>query len=172
MNATRWKPLAAFFALEAKVKSPLLPLRLITDRVRAGSYITQLLVGMGIFGMFLFMTFYFQEIHGFSAVKSGLCFLPFSLGIIFSAGATSQLLPKIGPRPLATLGCVMASAGLLYLSTIQYNSGYVTHVMPAMIIMSLGLGIGVENCSVQRAFRGRRVSITMKLYALLAIILS
>ena len=133
--------LAAFFALEAKVKSPLLPLRLITDRVRAGSYITQLLVGMGIFGMFLFMTFYFQEIHGFSAVKSGLCFLPFSLGIIFSAGATSQLLPKIGPRPLATLGCVMASAGLLYLSTIQYNSGYVTHVMPAMIIMSLGLGM-------------------------------
>lgn len=133
--------LAFFFLLESKVKSPLLPLRLITDRVRAGSYITQLLVGMGIFGMFLFMTFYFQNIHGFSAVKSGLCFLPFSLGIIFSAGLTSQLLPKVGPRPLATIGCLMASGGLLYLSTIQYDSGYVTHVMPAMIVMSLGLGM-------------------------------
>ena len=133
--------LVTFFTIESRKKEPLLPLRLLTDRVRAGSYLTQILVAMGIFGMFLFMTFYFQNVHGFTAVKTGLLFLPFSLGIILSAGATSQLLPRLGPRPLATTGCLMASAGLLYLSFIGPTSSYVAHVMPAMIIASLGLGM-------------------------------
>ena len=133
--------LAVFFYIESVVASPLLPLRLITDRVRAGAYLAQLLVGFGLFGMFLFLTFYFQQIHGYSAVKSGLCFLPFSVGIILSAGATSQILPRTGPRPLATIGCAMAGAGLFFLSTITATSSYALHVMPAMIFMSLGLGM-------------------------------
>ncbi len=144
--------LAMFFVIESRVASPLLPLRLITDRVRAGAYLTQLFVGLGLFGMFLFLTFYFQDIHGYSAVKSGLCFMPFSIGIIVSAGATSQLLPKTGPRPLATLGCLMASGGLLYLSTIQVDSSYLAHVMPAMIVMSLGLGMAFVSVSSTALF--------------------
>ncbi len=90
--------------------------------------------------MFLFMTFYFQDVHGYSAVKSGLLFLPFSLGIIVSAGVTSQLLPKFGPRPLATIGAAMGAAGLFYLSMFHANSSYIAHVMPAMIVASLGMG--------------------------------
>ena len=133
--------LTIFFVIEARKKEPLLPLRLLTDRVRGGSYLTQILVGLGLFGMFLFMTFYFQDVHGYSAVKTGLLFLPFSVGIILSAGATSQLLPKFGPRPLATTGCAMAGVGLFYLSFISPTSSYVAHVMPAMIIASLGLGM-------------------------------
>jgi EmrB/QacA subfamily drug resistance transporter len=133
--------LLTFFVIESRKKQPLLPPRLLMDRVRAGSYVTQILVALGIFGMFLFMTFYFQIIHGFSAVKSGLLFLPFSLGVIVSAGTTSQLLPKVGPRPLATGGCVMAAIGLFYLSFIGPHSSYLAHVMPAMIITSLGLGL-------------------------------
>ncbi len=133
--------LAMFFVIESRVKSPLLPLRLITERHRAGAYLTQLLVGLGLFGMFLFMTYYFQNVHLYSAVKSGLLFLPFSLGVIASAIAATRLLPRFGPRPLASMGCLMAAAGLFYLSYITPSSAYISHVMPAMLIMSLGLGM-------------------------------
>ena len=128
-----------FFFLETRVPHPLLPLRLF-NRIRGGSYLSSILAGMGIFGMFLFMTFYFQNIHGYSAVKSGLCFLPFSLCVIISAGSASKLLPKIGHRPLATVGLIMAAFGLLYLSTLTATSSYATHVLPGLMLMSLGLG--------------------------------
>ncbi len=128
-----------FFFLETRVPHPLLPLRLF-NRIRGGAYLSSILAGMGIFGMFLFMTFYFQNIHGYSAVKSGLCFLPFSLCVIISAGSASKLLPKIGPRPLATVGLIMAAFGLLYLSTLTATSSYATHVLPGLMLMSLGLG--------------------------------
>jgi len=130
-----------FFVIEQRVKSPLLPLRLLTDRVRAGAFLAQIFVGLGLFGMFLFMTFYFQNVHGYSAVKTGLLFLPFSVGIIVSAGASSQLLPKIGPRLLVSIGCTMGACGLFLLSLIKPESSYVGHVMPAMIVTSLGLGM-------------------------------
>ena len=104
--------LLVFFVIERRIKEPLLPLRLITDRVRAGAFLAQLFVGLGLFGMFLFMTFYFQYVEQYSAVKTGLLFMPFSFGIILAAGMTSQWLPKFGPRPLATIGNLMAAAGL------------------------------------------------------------
>lgn len=133
--------LAVFFIIEALVKQPLLPLRLLADRVRAGAYLTQLLVALALFGMFLWITFYFQDIHHFSAVKSGLLFMPFSLGVIVAAGVTSQLLPKVGPRPLATIGSLMAAVGMGLLSLVTPTSSYLVHVMPSMIITSLGLGL-------------------------------
>ncbi len=133
--------MAAFFVIESVVEQPLLPLRLLSDRVRAGAYITQTLVALGIFGMFLWITFYLQDIHRYSAVKSGLLFMPFSLGVIVSAVLTSQLLPRFGPRPLATIGCLMTAIGLLLLSEVSATSSYLTHVMPAMIVASLGLGM-------------------------------
>jgi len=132
--------LFVFFQIESRVKSPLLPLRLLTDRVRAGSYLSQVFVGLGLFGMFLFLTFYFQDVHQYSAVKSGLLYMPFSVGVILGAGATSQILPKIGPRLIATAGSLMGAFGLLLLSFLAPNSSYLTRVMPAMIIASLGLG--------------------------------
>jgi EmrB/QacA subfamily drug resistance transporter len=133
--------LGVFFLVEGRKTQPLLPLRLLTDRVRGGSYMTQILVALGIFGMFLFMTFYFQNVEQYSAVKSGLLFLPFSVGVIVSAAITAQLLPKLGPRPLATLGCLMGAGGLFYLSFITPSSSYLTRLLPPMIVMSLGLGL-------------------------------
>ena len=132
--------LGVFLLIENYKKQPLLPLRLLADRIRGGAYLAQIFITLGLYGMFLFMTFYFQDVHGYSAVKSGLLFLPFSLGIIVSAGVTSQLLPKFGPRPLATIGAAMGAAGLYYLSMFHANSTYVAHVMPAMIVASLGMG--------------------------------
>jgi EmrB/QacA subfamily drug resistance transporter len=147
--------LALFFVIEARISAPLLPLRLISDRVRAGAFLAQLFVGLGLFGMFLFMTFYFQNVELYSAVKTGLLFMPFSFGIIVAAGAASQFLPKIGPRPLATLGAVMAAFGLLYLSTIKIDSSYVTHIMPALIVVSLGLGLAFVSVASTALFNVR-----------------
>jgi EmrB/QacA subfamily drug resistance transporter len=132
--------LVVFFLIEQRVSSPLLPMRLLTNRYRAAAYLSQLLLAFGLYGMFLFMTFYFQTVHGYSAVKSGLCFLPFSLGVIISATTASQLLPKFGPRPLATVGSFMGSLGLLGLSMLHPESSYALHVMPCLLMMSLGMG--------------------------------
>jgi EmrB/QacA subfamily drug resistance transporter len=147
--------LVIFFVIERRIKEPLLPLRLITDRVRAGAFLAQLFVGLGLFGMFLFMTFYFQDVEQYSAVKTGLLFMPFSIGIILAAGLTSQWLPKVGPRPLATIGNLMAAFGMLYLSFIKVGSSYVTSVMPAMIVTSLGLGIAFVSIASTALFNVR-----------------
>src|SRR5664280_835709 len=98
-------------------------------------------IGGALLCVFFFMTFYFQNVDAYSAVKSGLLFMPFSIGVIVSAGVASQLLPRIGPRPLATIGCFLGAGGLAYLSFIKPDSTYLTHVMPPMIITSLGLGL-------------------------------
>ena len=141
--------------IQSRIKSPLLPLRLITDRVRAGAFLAQLLVGLGLFGMFLFMTFYFQDVEQYSAVKTGLLFMPFSVGVILAAGFASQLLPKIGPRPLATGGTLMAAAGMFYLSFIKVDSSYVGSVMPALIVTSLGLGLAFVSIASTALFNVR-----------------
>ena len=133
--------LATFLNIESRKEQALMPIRLIKDRVRGGAYLGQVLVSLALYGMFLFMTFYFQQIHGYSAVRSGLLFLPFSLGVIFSAIVASKLLPKFGPRPLATVGTVMGAGGLFYLSQVTATSSYGLHVLPGMLIISLGMGL-------------------------------
>jgi hypothetical protein len=105
--------------------------------------------------MFLFMTFYFQNVEQYSAIKTGLLFMPFSIGVILAAGMTSQWLPKFGPRPLATIGNLMAAFGLLYLSFIKVDSSYVSSVMPAMIVTSLGLGVAFVSIASTALFNVR-----------------
>jgi EmrB/QacA subfamily drug resistance transporter len=131
--------LAAFFVLESRLRNPLLPLHIVKDRNRGGSYLIFLLVGAGLFAMFLFLTFYLQLVLGYSPLRAGFAFLPFSLGIIFAAGAVAQLLPRVGPRPLMLIGLTMATASMLWLTQIHPDSNYFTHVLPPMIVMSVGL---------------------------------
>ena len=133
--------LVAFLNIESRKEQPLMPIRLIKDRVRGGAYLGQILVALALYGMFLFMTFYFQQIHDYSAVSSGLLFLPFSLGVIFSAIVASKLLPKFGPRPLATVGTLMGATGLFYLSNMSATSSYGFHILPGMLTIAFGLGL-------------------------------
>ncbi len=98
--------------------SPLLPLRIALDRNRGGSYLMFLLVGAGLFAMFLFLTYYFQITLGYSPLKSGFAFLPFSGGIIVTAGVVAQLLPRVGPKPLMVPGLAAARLGMLLLTRI------------------------------------------------------
>lgn len=131
--------LVAFVLWEQRARNPLLPLRVVLDRNRGGSFLVFLLVGAGLFAMFLFLTYYFQVNLGYTPLEAGFAFLPFSLGIILSAGFVSQLLPRVGPRVLILPGLSLAVVGMLLLTRIQQDSSYWTSVFPAMVIMSVGL---------------------------------
>jgi EmrB/QacA subfamily drug resistance transporter len=141
--------LVAFVVWERRTTNPLLPLRIVLDRNRGGSYLTFLFVGAGLFAMFLFLTYYFQINLGYSPLKAGFAFLPFSGGIILAAGVVAQLLPRIGPRPLLIPGLILAIVGMLLLTRISQDSSYVAVVLPAEILMSVGLaGVFIPASSV------------------------
>ena len=133
--------LIIFVAIEAKVANPLMPLRVVTERNRGGSYLGSLVVGAGLFSMFLFLGLYLQVILGYSPLKSGFAFLPFTAGIIIFAGIASQLLPKFGPRALMVPGLVAAGTGLLLMTRITPDTSYTTHVLPSLLIMSSGMAL-------------------------------
>jgi EmrB/QacA subfamily drug resistance transporter len=133
--------LIAFVIIESKVANPLMPLRVITERNRGGSYLGSLVVGAGLFSMFLFLGLYLQVVLGYSPLKSGFAFLPFTAGIIIFAGVASQLLPKVGPKPLMVPGLIAASVGLLLLTRITPETSYATHVVPSLLIMSSGMAL-------------------------------
>jgi EmrB/QacA subfamily drug resistance transporter len=132
--------LVGFVVYERRASAPLLPLRVVLDRNRGGSFLASLLVGIALFGTFLFLTFYFQSTLHYSALKSGFAFLPFSGGIIVSATLASQLLPRLGPRTLMTGGLLMAALGLTWFTQIGLHTGYVTHVLLPEVVVSMGLG--------------------------------
>ena len=132
--------LVAFVVVERGVTHPLLPLRVVLDRNRGGAFLASLLVGIALFGVFLFLTYYFQGTLHYSPLRSGIAFLPFSGGIIVSAMVASQLLPRLGPRFLMTGGLAMAVVGLVWFTQIGVHTSYAGHVLPAELVVSLGLG--------------------------------
>jgi EmrB/QacA subfamily drug resistance transporter len=133
--------LVAFVAWERRTSHPLLPLHIALERNRGGSYLGMLLVGAGLFAMFLFLTYYFQQNLGYSAVKTGLAFLPFSVGIVFGAGVASNLMPRLGPKPVASVGLALATLGLFSLTFIGQRTSWASHVLPAEVAISLGMGL-------------------------------
>jgi EmrB/QacA subfamily drug resistance transporter len=133
--------LAAFVAIQQRVAAPLLPLRVVLDRDRGGSYLAMGLSAIAMFGVFLFLTYYLQQVLGFSPIQSGLAFLPMTVAIMISA-TTSQtrLLPRFGARPLIGAGLGLGAVGMVLLTGIGTDSSYWTHVLPGLLIMGLGLG--------------------------------
>ncbi len=133
--------LATFVMIEQRVRNPLMPMRILMERNRGGSYLSSLIIGAGIFSMFLFLGIYLQSVLGYSPLKSGFAFLPFTFGIVFAAGTASKLLPKIGPRKLMVPGLLMSATGMLLLTRITPDTSYFTHVLPILPIISFGLGL-------------------------------
>jgi predicted MFS family arabinose efflux permease len=131
--------LTTFVLWERRTTNPLLPLRIALDRNRGGSYLVFLLVGAGLFAMFLFLTFYLQIVLQYSPLRASAALLPFSAGIIVGAGLMSQLMPRLGPKPLMVTGLALATIGMLWLTQIDVDTSYVTHVLPSQLVMSLGL---------------------------------
>jgi EmrB/QacA subfamily drug resistance transporter len=134
--------LAAFVLAERRVSHPLLPLRVITDRTRGGSYVSVGLSGIAIFGVFLFLTYYLQLVKGYSPVTSGLAFLPMIACILISSNSSSiVLLPRLGPRTLIVTGMVLGGSSMAYLTQISVSSSYAGSVLPALLVMGLGFGM-------------------------------
>ncbi|HEY5385876.1 MAG TPA: MFS transporter [Acidimicrobiales bacterium] len=133
--------LVAFVLIEQRVQHPLLPLRVVLDRNRGGSFLASLLVGTALLGTFLSLTYYFQGTLHYSALKSGFAFVPFSVGIITGATLASRLLPRFGPRIVMTGGLLLGMAGLFLFAALSVGSSYLTVVLPAEVIVSLGMGL-------------------------------
>src|SRR4051794_21921895 len=133
--------LVAFVLIELRSSHPLLPMRVILDRNRGGSYLSALLLGVGLFGVFLFLTFYLQITLGYSALQTGVAFLPFTVGIILGAGLSAQLLTRVGPRLLMFAGLLMAAGGMALLTRIGVDTGFWSHVFPAELVISFGMGV-------------------------------
>ncbi len=134
--------LAAFVAVQTRVSNPVLPLRVILDRNRGGSYLSILSLGIGLFGMFLFLTYYLQETLGFSAVDSGLAFLPMTAGLVVTSQlAVNVLARRVGPRYIIAPGLAVCAAALVILAHLDINSSYLVNVLPATVIFGLGAGL-------------------------------
>ena len=133
--------LAAFTVIEARSKNPLLPLRLLRDRDRTGANLIMLCVGAIIFGMFFFLTVFMQSVWGYSALKTGVAYLPLTAALLVASGAAAQLVPRIGARPLLLAGSPAVAGGLYWLSRISEHSSYADAVLGPMLVIAAGLGL-------------------------------
>jgi MFS family permease len=138
MFSRKW----VFITAERRVSHPLLPLRVILDRTRGSSYVAIGVTGVAIFGVFLFLTYYMQQVKGYSPVTTGLLFLPMVGGILVASTISSVvLLPRVGSRVLITAGLLLSGGGTAYLGQLTVTSGYPAHILPALLAMGLGFGM-------------------------------
>ena len=136
--------LTAFVAIQRRSSHPLLPLRVVLDRNRGGAFLVVGLVGVGMFGVFLFLTYYLQQTLGFSPVGTGLAFLPMIGALMLTATTTSAaLLPRVGPKPLVTAGMLLAAVGMVLLTQVGVNSTYAANVLPGLLVIGFGLGLAM-----------------------------
>ena len=132
--------LTAFVVAEQRSSHPLLPMRVILDRTRGGSYVAVGITGISLFAIFLFLTFYMQQVKGYSPLTTGLLFLPLVAGILVASTLYSAL-PPIAPRLLVTVGMLLGAGGTAYLAQLTVTSSYLAGVLPPLIIMGLGFGL-------------------------------
>ncbi|MGX6600655.1 MFS transporter [Micromonosporaceae bacterium Da 78-11] len=134
--------LVAFVLIERRVANPLLPMRVVLDRNRGGSYAAIGIAGAGMFGIFLFLTYFLTAVLSFTPVKTGLAFLPMLAAIMLSATTAGSILtPKVGPRPLVPLGAIVAAGGMLFLTRLDLDSTYASGVLPGLLVIGLGMGL-------------------------------
>ncbi|MFD0638560.1 MFS transporter [Catenulispora yoronensis] len=133
--------LVAFVAVEARVAAPLLPLRVLLSRARGGAYAAVGIAAIGMFALFLFLTYYMQDVKGYSAIVTGVAFLPMTAAIMVSAVVLGgRLVPKVAPRLLIVPGMLLAAVGLGLMMTVKADTSYVLGVLPVQILVGLGLG--------------------------------
>jgi EmrB/QacA subfamily drug resistance transporter len=136
--------LVVFATVETRAKYPLLPLRVVLNRTRGGSVLVMVIASVGIFGVFLFLTYYLQGTLGFSPVKSGVAFLPMVAALTATAQVSNQiLLPRFGPKPIVPIGMLLCAGGLFGLHHVGLHSSYLTHVLPYLVVVGVGFGLSV-----------------------------
>jgi EmrB/QacA subfamily drug resistance transporter len=136
--------LGSFVLVQAKVANPLLPLRILANRNRAGSYVGILLAVIANYGAFLFLTYYLQTTEGYSPVKTGLAFLPFMLvNGLAATQLASRLMPHVRTRLLVVPGLLIAAVGAALLTQLTPDASYSSHILPAELLLGLGLGLAL-----------------------------
>src|SRR3984885_329843 len=134
--------LAAFAAWQGRAAHPLLPPRVVLDRNRSGAYLSMLIVGAGLFGIFLFLSYYLQQTLGYSPLVTGVAFPPFSAGSAAASNlATIVLMPRVGPRPLIAAGMLAAGGAAAWLAQLGPHTGYGAGVVGPLILAALGMGM-------------------------------
>lgn len=138
---------ALFVLIELRVSNPLLPMRVVLDRARAGAYLGLGLACVGMFGVFLFLTYYLQATLMYSPIKAGFAFLPMVATImVMATTSTAVLLPRIGPRIPIFLGMLLGGIGMVLFTQIGVDTAYTTHVLPGLLVIGLGLGMIFATC--------------------------
>src|SRR5262245_51501851 len=132
--------LAAFVVIELRARAPLVRLSIFRTRSLTAANLSMFLVASGLFAMFFFNTLYIQRVLGYGPLEAGLAFLPFTAGIMVSAGLASRFTPTVGVRPVAITGMIVPTLGMLLLTQLPADGSYAANVLPALVLTSLGLG--------------------------------
>jgi EmrB/QacA subfamily drug resistance transporter len=132
--------IGAFLVTEGRTRQPLMPLHVLKHRSRGVSYLAMLIVGAAVFAFFFFISLFVQQVLGYSSIKAGVAFLPFTLGIGISAQVASTLISRIDPRYLATFGAGLATIGMISFTRLTVDSGYWGGLLPGILLTSLGMG--------------------------------
>jgi EmrB/QacA subfamily drug resistance transporter len=133
--------LAAFALIETRSRDPLLPVRLLGQRDRLGANLMMLGVGTAIFGVFFFVNLFVQDVWGYSALRTGVAFLPLTVALLAASGAATALVPRIGARPLLLAGGAASAGGLYWLSRVTEHSTYASGLLGPSLMTGAGLGL-------------------------------
>ena len=133
--------LVSFLIIESRSEHALMPLRIFRNRNRSGAYLIMLCVGTALFGMFFFLTIFVQNVWGYSALRTGLAYLPMMATVMAMAGFSAQMVPRIGARPLLLAGSAIATGGLFWLSRINEHSHYASGLLGPLIVTAAGMGM-------------------------------
>lgn len=146
--------LTAFVAWQRMAPHPLLPLSIVLDRDRGAAFSSVLIAGAGMFGIFLFVTYYLQTSLGYSPIRTGLSFLPMIAMLVLAAQlSTNLLLPRLGPKTMVPFGMSLATVGMVLLTRLDLSSTYAADVLPALMVLGAGMG-SIMPASIQTATLG------------------
>ena len=140
--------MAAFVAIELRSAAPLVPFRIFRLRTLTGANVVGLLVGASLFSAFFFISLYMQEVLGYSAIHAGLSYLPLALTIMAAAGVGSQLVTRLGFKPVLAAGMLFVSAGLLWFSRVSVGGGFTTDILGPSLLMATGLGLAFVTTTI------------------------
>ena len=134
--------IGGFLAIERRSAHPLLPLRIVANRNRGAAFLSVGVTSAGMFGVFLFLTYWLQQNLGLSPIMSGVAFLPLTLTVMATAiFSQTRLVPRFGPRPIVAPGMVLAAAGMVLLTRLGVHSSYAAAVLPTLLLMGTGMGM-------------------------------
>jgi EmrB/QacA subfamily drug resistance transporter len=133
--------LVSFVWIETRSPHPLLPMRILADRNRSGTYLIMLCIATALFGLFFFLTLFMQSVLGYSAIQSGIAYLPFAVGVVTGSALASTLVARVGARPLILAGAAAVAGGTFWFSRLTEHSGYTGQLLGPLLVTSLGLGL-------------------------------